>query len=60
MATVTSPLEPVHPNRLSLLLYGELPNKEQKEKLREFTESIGEENSPIRESFIEKAKRFFK
>lgn len=33
--------------------------KHQEAKLREFAESIGEENSPIRESFIEKAKRFF-
>lgn len=32
----------------------------QKEKLREFTELIGEENSPMHESFLEKAKRFFK
>ena len=32
----------------------------QKEKLREFTESIGEENSPMHESFLERAKRFFK
>ena len=41
----------------------EVPTKlsrEQEEKLREFAESIGEENSPMRESFIEKAKRFFK
>lgn len=35
-------------------------SKEQEAKLREFAESIGEENSPMRESFIEKAKRFFK
>ena len=34
-------------------------NSEQKEKLRAFTESIGEENSPLNESFLEKAKRFF-
>ena len=32
---------------------------EQKEKLESFTESIGEENSPMHESFFEKAKRFF-
>ena len=40
----------------------EVPTKlssEQKEKLREFTESIGEENSPMHESFFQKAKRFF-
>ncbi|MCB1236555.1 MAG: molecular chaperone DnaJ [Verrucomicrobiae bacterium] len=35
-------------------------NKLQEEKLREFAGSIGEENSPMRESFIDKAKRFFK
>ncbi len=34
-------------------------NSEQKEKLREFTESVGEENSPMEEGFFEKAKRFF-
>jgi len=34
-------------------------NSEQKEKLRDFTESIGEENSPMEEGFLEKAKRFF-
>ncbi len=34
-------------------------NREQKEKLQEFTESIGQENSPLNESFFEKAKRFF-
>ena len=32
---------------------------EQKEKLGAFTESIGEENSPMHEGFLEKAKRFF-
>ena len=40
----------------------EVPTKldrKQKEKLREFAESIGEENSPMHESFLEKAKRFF-
>lgn len=34
-------------------------SKEQQEKLRAFTESVGEENSPMRESFLERAKRFF-
>ena len=34
-------------------------NAEQKEKLQEFAELVGEENSPIHESFFEKAKRFF-
>ncbi len=40
----------------------EVPTKlksEQKEKLVEFSESIGEENNPMQESFFEKAKRFF-
>ncbi len=32
---------------------------EQKEKLQAFTESIGEKNSPMHESFLERAKRFF-
>lgn len=35
-------------------------NREQEEKLRAFAESINQENSPLRESFFEKAKRFFK
>lgn len=34
-------------------------NAEQREKLEAFSESIGEKNSPIGESFLEKAKRFF-
>lgn len=34
--------------------------KDQEEKLQAFSESIGEENSPMHESFFEKAKRFFK
>ena len=35
-------------------------NTEQKEKLAEFAKSLGEDNSPLHESFLEKAKRFFK
>jgi len=35
-------------------------NSEQKEKLKEFSDSVGDENSPLHESFFEKAKRFFK
>ena len=35
-------------------------NKEQKDILNQFSDSIGKKNSPIRESFFEKAKRFFK
>ncbi|MBB5350521.1 molecular chaperone DnaJ [Haloferula luteola] len=34
-------------------------NSEQQDKLREFAESIGEHNSPMQESFFEKAKKFF-
>ena len=34
-------------------------NHEQQEKLREFSESIGDHNSPMHESFLEKTKRFF-
>ena len=35
-------------------------NAEQKQKLKEFCDSCGEENSPIHESFLEKAKKFFR
>lgn len=34
-------------------------NSDQQEKLRAFSESIGEHNSPMQESFFEKARRFF-
>ena len=34
-------------------------NSEQKEKLKEFSDSIGAKNNPMQESFVEKAKRFF-
>ncbi|MDP4646419.1 MAG: molecular chaperone DnaJ [Akkermansiaceae bacterium] len=34
-------------------------SKEQQEKLRAFSESIGIQNSPVSQSFLEKAKRFF-
>ncbi len=34
-------------------------NSTQQEKLRAFAESIGQQNSPIHEGFLEKAKRFF-
>ena len=33
-------------------------NSEQKEKLKEFSDSIGAKNNPMQESFVEKAKRF--
>lgn len=35
-------------------------NAEQKEKLQEFSKALGEDNSPMHESFLEKAKRFFR
>ena len=35
-------------------------NAEQKEKLQEFSKALGEHNSPLQETFLEKAKRFFK
>ncbi|WP_367874105.1 molecular chaperone DnaJ [Luteolibacter sp. Populi] len=34
-------------------------NTEQQDKLRAFSESIGEQNSPMQESFFQKARRFF-
>ncbi|MEX1048248.1 MAG: molecular chaperone DnaJ [Akkermansiaceae bacterium] len=34
-------------------------NSEQEEKLRAFSESIGDHNSPMQEGFFQKAKRFF-
>jgi molecular chaperone DnaJ len=34
-------------------------SKDQQEKLRAFSESIGEHNSPVHQGFLEKAKRFF-
>lgn len=34
-------------------------NAEQKEKLQEFAKALGEHNSPMHETFLEKAKRFF-
>lgn len=40
----------------------EVPTKlssDQEDKLRAFAETIGDHNSPMRESFLEKAKRFF-
>lgn len=35
-------------------------NTEQKEKLQEFSKALGDHNSPMHESFLQKAKRFFK
>ena len=34
-------------------------NSAQKEKLKDFSDSIGTKNNPMQESFVEKAKRFF-
>ncbi len=34
-------------------------NAEQKEKLQDFSKALGDHNSPMHESFLEKAKRFF-
>jgi molecular chaperone DnaJ len=48
---------------LHVQLQVEIPiklNKDQKDLLNQFANSIGTKNSPIRESFFEKAKRFFK
>lgn len=47
---------------LHIEVHVEVPTKlngEQKDKLNEFSESIGEENNPMQESFFEKAKKFF-
>ena len=35
-------------------------NSQQKDQLRSFSDSCGEKNNPLSESFLEKAKRFFK
>jgi molecular chaperone DnaJ len=35
-------------------------SREQREKLEAFAESIGEHNEPIAESFLERAKNFFR
>ena len=34
-------------------------NPEQKEKLQDFAKALGEHQSPLQETFFEKAKRFF-
>lgn len=34
-------------------------SKDQQDRLRNFSESIGDQNSPVHQSFLEKAKRFF-
>jgi len=48
---------------LHVEVHVEVPTKlngEQKQQLKIFAESVGEENTPLHESFLEKAKRFFK
>ena len=47
---------------LNVRVQVEVPTKlngEQQEKLRAFSESIGDYNSPMQEGFFQKAKRFF-
>jgi molecular chaperone DnaJ len=47
---------------LNVTVQVEVPTRlssEQVDKLRAFSESIGEHNSPMQEGFFEKAKRFF-
>lgn len=47
---------------LNVTVQVEVPTKlsrEQEEKLRAFSESIGQHNSPVQHGFFEKAKRFF-
>ena len=51
-----------HRGDLNVSVQVEVPtklSKEQQEKLRAFSESIGEHNSPVQNGFFEKAKRFF-
>ncbi|MBC7981306.1 MAG: molecular chaperone DnaJ [Armatimonadetes bacterium] len=51
-----------HPGDLNVTVQVEVPtklNKDQQEKLKAFSESIGDHNSPIHEGFLERAKRFF-
>jgi molecular chaperone DnaJ len=51
-----------HRGDLNVSVQVEVPtklNKDQEEKLRAFSESIGEQNSPVQNGFFEKAKRFF-
>ncbi len=50
------------PGDLNVRVQVEVPtrlNSSQQEKLRTFAESIGDQNSPMQESFFQKAKRFF-
>ncbi len=50
------------PGDLHVRVQVEVPtklNSSQQEKLRNFAESIGEHNSPMQESFLQRAKRFF-
>ena len=50
------------PGDLNVRIQVEIPiklNGSQQDKLRAFADSIGEQNSPMQESFFQKAKRFF-
>jgi molecular chaperone DnaJ len=50
------------PGDLNVRVQVEIPiklNGSQQDKLRAFADSIGEQNSPMQESFFQKAKRFF-
>ncbi len=52
-----------HKGDLLVSVQVEVPTKlthEQKDKLKAFADSINHENSPIHESFLEKAKKFFR
>ena len=47
---------------LNVSVHVEVPTKlssSQEDKLRDFAETLGEKNSPMREGFLDKAKRFF-
>jgi molecular chaperone DnaJ len=51
-----------HTGDLMVRVFVEVPtklNSEQRAKLQEFANIMGEENSPLRQSFFEKAKGFF-
>ena len=48
---------------LIVRVFVEVPSKlnaDQRRKLEEFAETMGEENSPLHKSFFEKAKEFFR
>ena len=60
--SVVDGLPPLKDANLNVRVQVEVPtklNSSQQEKLRTFSESIGEQNSPMQESFFQKARRFF-